>query len=160
MAVQRSDTFLPEPEGAYRSPLHSPPTASPYEQRSHLPPGYSERMSGDSAHRYGSPARLSPRESDGSLNPILLRQNSTRTIDDPNRNIDYFTSTPPGSRSGGERRYHAPNTSFSAPKAPSRQSSLNYAYNNSAGGYDPRTRGGLGLNPPQEEQDNTDWNRR
>ena len=117
-------------------------------------------MSHDSTYRQGSTARLSPRESDGSLNPILPRQNSTRTVDDPNRNIDYFTSSPPGSRSGDERRYIPPNSSFSVPKAPSRQSSLNHAYSNSAGGYDPRTRGGLGLNPPQEEQDNTDWNRR
>ena len=159
-AVQSPGTYLMEPQEAYRSPLHSPPAASSYEQRSHLPPGYSERMSHDSMHRHGSPARLSPRESDGSMNAILPRQNSTRTMDDPNRNIDYFTSSPPGSRSGGERRYNPPNASFSVPKAPSRQSSLNHAYSNSAGGYDPRTRGGLGLNPPQEEQDNTDWDRR
>jgi len=157
-AVQ-SDTFLMEPQEAYRSPLHTPPTAAPYEQ-SRLPPGYSERMSPDHMHRHGSMVRRHQHDSDGSMNPILLRQNSTRTIDDPNRNIDYFTSSPPGSR-GGERRYNPPNTSFSVPKAPSRQSSLNHNHNHnhSVGSYDPRARGGLGLNPPQEE-DNTDWNRR
>lgn len=153
------DTFLLEPEEAYHSPLHDPPSAPSYENKSRLPPGYSERMSPDSMHTYGSPARRSPHDSDGSMNPILPRQNSTRTIDDPNRNIDYFTSSPPSSRAGGERRYNPPNASFSVPKAPSRQGSLNHAHNNSAGGYDSRTRGGLGLHPPQEE-DNTDWNRR
>jgi hypothetical protein len=147
------DAFLSSPGEAYHSPLHSHhPGASSYDYGSRLP-GYSERMSPDPVHDHSRTpsARRAQHDSDSSMNPMLHRQNS-------NRNIDYFTpasSSPPPTR--GDRRYNPPSSSFSAPKTPSRQSSFNHNYT-MGGSYDQRTRGGLGLNPPEEE--NADWNRR
>lgn len=147
------DTFLSSPSETYHSPLHNQhPGAASYDYGSRLP-GYSERMSPDPVYNIGRTpsARRAQHDSDSSMNPMLHRQNS-------NRNIDYFTPTSSSPPMRGERRYNPPNSSFSAPKTPSRQSSFNRNYTMGAASYDQRTRGGLGLHPPEEE--NIDWNRR
>lgn len=149
------DTFLSSPTEAYHSPLHTDhPGAAGYDSRSRHPPGYYERMSPD-MHGRTSPIRRAQHDSDSSMNPILHRQNSSRTVDYFNNG--YSRSPPPPTN--GERRYNPPNSSFSAPKTPSRQSSFNRSY--VMPGYDlrdQRSRGGLGLHPPEEEA--SDWSRR
>lgn len=149
------ETFLHSPDEAYRSPIHTDYT---YDNRSRLPPSYSERMSPDPTHSRPSLSRRPEHDSTGSLRPMLHRQHSSRNAgySDP-----YYHSSSPSPGAGGERRYNPPTASFSAPKTPSRQSSFNRNY--TFGGYDSRdqrARGGLGLNPPEEEEDNARWSQR
>jgi hypothetical protein len=160
------DAFLSSPGETYHSPLHNHhPNASSYDYGTRLPPGYSERMSPDPMHSHtqhysdrtspdpthsysrSESARRAQHDSDSSMNPILHHQPSLR-------NIDYFT--PAASPPARERRYNPPNSSFSAPKTPSRQSSLNHNFSMSGSGS--YVGGGLGLNPPEEEEGN--WSRR
>jgi hypothetical protein len=151
--MESPDAFLSSPGEAYHSPLHNHhPGAASYDYGTRSPPGYSERTSPDPVHHHNrvSSSRRAQHDSDSSMHPMLHRQNSSR-------NTDYFTpysaSPPP---MNGDRRYTPPNSSFSAPKTPSRQSSFNRNY--TMGGFEQRTRGGLGLHPPEEEE--SDWNRR
>ena len=138
-----AQTVLSSPDDVYRSPLYdsdrrsgSPTLVS----RGRIPPEYVGRMSPDT--RAGSP--LTPVVRYDSMS--LSRQNS-----------DYFSQrqgssggaqrATSSSSANSERRYQPPTHSFSAPSAPSRQSSLRSVT------FDPRetySRGGLALNPPSE----------
>ena len=144
-----TDTSIASPQEAYKSPyVDGRRSASP--QATHHQ-GFANTMSPDMMTP-GSPPTPVVRYDSISLN----RQNS-----------DYFTNTnqrppttaprPTTSRGGeqlprsgsaqSERRYQAPNSSFSAPMSPSRQSSLRSVTFETRDVY---SRGGLGLNPPSE----------
>ena len=152
-----SSTIMSSPDDSYRSPIHTDRTTSPtYSMnRGRIPSEYAGQITPDLSHGRASPAlshghtpppsafttstnAFARQPSTASTNPMLQRQNST----------DYFPSAGPGRRPSQDRKYHPPGSSFSAPKTPSRQSSLR------SQGYDPREiwagRGGLALNPPRE----------
>lgn len=149
-----ADTVLSSPDEAYKSPLHTmrnSPTPTDIRNsasssligRGRIPPEYMGRLTPDRAP--GSPPTPVVRYDSISL----FRQNS-----------DYFQQPQQQQRVGSsdgqsrrpsssqsERRYQPPSHSFSAPHAPSRQSSLRSV------NFDPRqqySRGGLALNPPSE----------
>jgi hypothetical protein len=158
-AMSPSETMLSSPSEIYRSPLHisrmSPSnmtdirnsTSSSIVNGGRLPHEFTSHQTPDTGPQ--SPPTPVVRYDSISLN----RQNS-----------DYFNSRgrtgtppsnlhrPPSSRSQtSERRYNAPTSSFSAPQAPSRQSSVRSV------SFEPRetyTRGGgLSLNPPSEVEE-------
>ena len=148
-----ADTALSSPGETYKSPLHTSrnsPTAetdirnsvsSSLIGRGRIPPEYMGRLTPD-----GPP---------GSPPTPVVRYDSISMF---RQNSDYFEqrqrlgssgghSQRPGS-SSSERRYQPPSSSFSAPQAPSRQSSGRSAT------FDPRhARGGLALNPPVESEE-------
>lgn len=153
-ALSPTDTDITSPDDVYRSPYHmgrnSPATtdirnstSSSIIGRGRIPPEYVGRLTPEVAP--GSPPTPVVRYDAISL----LRQNS-----------DYFNQQRPPTATGppqratssqsqhSDRRYNPPNSSFSAPNAPSRQSSVR-----SVTFSDPRdtySRGGLALNPPSE----------
>lgn len=162
-----SPTILSSPDDSYRSPIHTDRTTSPSHDlgRGRIPSEYAGQITPDpSTHGRASPAishghtppatafttsstnafAQQRQASTASTDPMLQRQSSN----------DYFPKTTATTATGGvgrrpsqDRRYHPPGSSFSAPKTPSRQSSLK------SQGYDPRElwgRGGLALNPPSE----------
>lgn len=142
-----TDTTISSPQEAYRSPyIDGRPSASPGATQAL---GYSNAM---------PPDLMSP----GSPPTPVVRYDSISLHRQPS---DYFTNGRPNTasnhprpstsrgepqRSGSaqsERRYQAPNSSFSAPMSPSRQSSMRSVTFDTREVY---SRGGLGLNPPSE----------
>ncbi|KAK4499685.1 hypothetical protein PRZ48_010203 [Zasmidium cellare] len=128
------NSTLSSPEETYRSPLHqlSPSideTASHNLPRGRLPPEYVGRITPSPSMDPTSPPTAFPR---------VQHQPSTS---------DYFNQSRLRKDSSESRRYQPPTSSFSVPKAPSRESSIKSV------SFDPRdlyTRGGLALNPPSE----------
>lgn len=144
-AMSPTETTLSSPQEIYKSPyIDGRRSASPNATQ---PPGYSNTM---------SPDLMSP----GSPPTPVVRYDS---ISLHRQNSDYFTNNgrpptaprpttsrgePPRSGSAqSERRYQPPNSSFSAPMSPSRQSSMRSVTFDTRDVY---SRGGLGLNPPSE----------
>ncbi|KAK5124117.1 hypothetical protein LTR85_001820 [Meristemomyces frigidus] len=165
-----TQTMLSSPDEAYKSPLQHPydtpeseggrsgsPTFAGLD-RGRIPPEYVGRVTPDLSNT----GLVSPPTPAVSYNSISLhRQPSDYFAQHQRRAYTREASTesvggqPARSSSGSqrpasqERRYQAPNSSFSAPKTPSRQSSVK-----SVAFADPREttygRGGLALNPPSE----------
>lgn len=142
-----TSTDLSSPHDSYRSPIHPDRTVSPsYEahQNFRFPADRTSQVSPDLSH-----GRASPAISHGHTPPASAMTTSMNAFArQPSRN-DYFpTGATHATRTPSQdRQYHPPGRSFSAPKTPSRQSSLR------SQGYDPRDnwgRGGLALNPPSE----------
>lgn len=151
-AMSPTETTISSPQEAYRSPyLDRPRSASPNPNQA---PGHPNAM---------SPEMMSP----GSPPTPVVRYDSISlhrqpsdyfTHGRPTRGATTSTSNPPRPttsrgeppRSGSaqsERRYQPPNSSFSAPMSPSRQSSMRSVTFETRDVY---SRGGLDLNPPSE----------
>lgn len=164
-----TQTVLSSPDDAYKSPLQHPydspesegtGSASPTFAgigRGRIPPEYVGRVTPDLANT----GLMSPPTPAVSYNAVSLhRQPSDYFAQHQRRAYTREASTESVGAQGGrgsaasqrpdsqERRYQAPTASFSAPKTPSRQSSMK-----SVAFADPREtfgRGGLALNPPSE----------
>lgn len=137
---------LSSPEDAYRSPIHgrdSPSVDGHYDAqtttspqglpRGRLPPEYAGRITPQETTSPPSVALWAARQRADYFNPQLQPQPRSAMRKD--------------STSSDTRRYQPPTSSFSVPKAPSRDSSIKSV------SFDPRdlyTRGGLALNPPSE----------
>ncbi|KAK4550204.1 hypothetical protein LTR36_003171 [Oleoguttula mirabilis] len=162
-------TVLSSPDEAYKSPLQYPYDTPELEagrsvsptfaglSRGRIPPEYVGSVTPDLSNT-GLPSPPTPAVSYNAIS--LHRQPSDYFAQHQRRAYAREASTEsveaqPGRSSAGsqrpashERRYNPPNSSFSAPKTPSRQSSVK-----SVAFADPREtygRGGLALNPPSE----------
>ncbi|RMX80942.1 hypothetical protein D0868_16067 [Hortaea werneckii] len=165
-ADSKSPTVLSSPEDAYQTPLQHP-YSSPVltsDSRGNSPSLDAIGKSRMMASPYGS--QMTPDLSSGLTSPSAT-YNGVNMQQQPQ---DYFSQyqrraysrqdssdslagegqqTGPHYRSlSQERRYQPPSASFSAPKTPSRQSSVRSAM--FAETRDAYGRGGLGLNPPSE----------
>lgn len=137
-----ASTILSSPDDSYRSPLHTERTTSPSYDR-----GRGQIPSPDPSY---NPGRASPALSHGHTPPASAFTTATNAFAQrqaSTNHTDYFppTTTARNLSQDRDRRYQPPGSSFSAPKTPSRQSSLKQ--------YEPRevwARGGLALNPPSE----------
>lgn len=168
-----ANTVISSPDEAYRSPLQrigSPQNDDNIQRsvspRQHGAAGSSFASPPTPAYNYNAvsltrqPSDYFDQQQQQQQRRAYRREDSSESLGQYGRDVvspppRYDRMSPPPGGSGrqdsAERRYQPPYSSFSAPNAPSRQSSIR-----SVTFADPReiySRGGLGLNPPSEAEE-------